>query len=97
MEGTGFPDVGFSSGFHSPQMSNQGIYWQRFPSILPNNGGVIKLSLNARSSLTGLSLRMDPSGSATFESVATKILNNRASKSCSTNSCVQSKCHQSRD
>ena len=89
--------LGFSSSFNNPRMLNGGIHWQSFPSVLPNNGGVIELSSNARSSLTGLSLKMDPSSSATFESVATKILNNRASKSCSTNSCAQSKYHKSRD
>merc|ERR1719491_1621922 len=78
MEGTGFFGAGFRSSFFSPRLWNGGIQYQSFPAILPNNGeGVIELSSNAKISLTGLSFKMDLSSSATFESTATKILNDR--------------------
>jgi len=78
MEGTGFSGAGFSTSFFSPRLWNGGIQYLSFPSILPNNGeGIIELSANAKVSLTGLSFQMDLSSSATFESIVTKILNDR--------------------
>jgi len=77
-EGTGFADVGFSNNFFSPRVWNGGLQYLSLPLILSNNAeSVTQLSSKAQIYLTGLSFKMDLNSTATFESAATKILNDK--------------------